>query len=226
MNKMTTIEAYAQQHKMSKEMVIAKVHAGRLKHRVVDGTTYIVTEAPEPTPTESPEKKPTTAGAVVMMYQRENLQLKERIAKLEAKIDQLIGDKERMLKEERDRIESIYASRDEQLKSFLELVNAKLLKEHAATTPHQEAPVAIASSDNAAVTQECTPDDDTAPTPDLSKRIELREYLAMMNYTPQESKMIKKRFAQAYGNDIRVIQKNGEFLLDFKKYDYTDLLIR
>lgn len=218
-----TIEAYAQEHKMSKEMVIAKVHAGRLEHKVVDGITYIIAETPEAAAPAVPPKTRTTAGTVILMYQRENAQLKERIAGLEAKIDRLVDDKERMLKEERDRIEAIYSARDEQLKSFLELVNTKLLKEQGHPVEKQETPVAIAAAqETTAEPQQNTPEN--APLPDLSKRIELREYLAVLGYTPQACKLIKKRFAQAYGNDIRVIQKNGEFLLDFTKYDYTDLL--
>ena len=36
--------------------------------------------------------------------------------------------------------------------------------------------------------------------------------------------MIKRRFAEAYGSDIRILQYQGEFYLDLSKFDYSDLL--
>ncbi|MDQ7067165.1 MAG: hypothetical protein Q9M40_03725 [Sulfurimonas sp.] len=60
------------------------------------------------------------------LYQKENQQLKEKILQLETKIDKLIDDKEQMLRDEMAKIEQVYSSKDEQLKSILELINAKL----------------------------------------------------------------------------------------------------
>ena len=59
-----------------------------------------------------------------------------------------------------------------------------------------------------------------------SERVELFSYLETRHYSASERKTVKKRFARAYGNDVRVIQQNGEFILDFSKYDYSDLLAR
>lgn len=213
-----TIDEYSRRFKMSKEMVHAKLRAGRLPHTVVDGTTLIEVEqmssghaTPKP---QAP--RPTTAGAVIMMYQKENAQLKEKILQLEEKIDRLIYDKEQMLREERDRIELIYASRDEQLKAFLELVNTKLVQENqklSSASAHAKDPVPPA---------EIHPPAQSAATGPS----ELFSYLDTHHYTGTEKKIVKKRFAQAYGSDIRVMQKNGQFILDFSRYDYTDLLAR
>jgi len=213
-----TIDEYASRFKMSKEMVRAKLRAGRLPHTVVDGTTFIIIETPSSAPKQSAPQR-TTAGALIMMYQKENAELKRRIGELEAKIDRLIGDKEQMLRDERDRIEHIYVSRDEQLKSFLELVNAKLVREGFKLAAQN------ASSADTADTAAVVGVEDAEPF-SLPEQVELFYYLDAKHFTSSEVKTVKKRFAKAYGNDIRVIQQNGEFILDFSKYDYTDLLAR
>lgn len=207
-----TIDAYAKRFKMSKEMIHAKLRAGRLEQTTVDGTVYIKVEEPEK---PSDPALRSTAGAVILLYQRENAQLKERISMLEEKIDRLIGEKEQMLREERDRIEAIYTARDEQLRAFLELINAKML---------QQAPQAEVQANAAAPAVETAGEIDVTVEPSISGQIELRHYLSLLGHTPPERKRIKKRFAKAYGHDIRVVQHNGEFILDFSKYDYSDLI--
>ena len=214
-----TIDEYAKRFKMSKEMIRAKLRAGRLAHTTVDGMTYITVATPAAStePRQTSPVQHTASGTVVMLYQQENALLKEKISELEAKIDRLIGEKEQMLRDERDRIETIYAARDEQLKSFLELVNAKLIQEG----------FKLASAQQEAAVHTATPHVYAAPQPpEMPERAELLHFLELKQYTPSEKKLIKKRFARAYGNDIRVIQQNGEFILDFSKYDYTDLLAR
>jgi hypothetical protein len=215
-----TIDEYAKRFKMSKEMIRAKLRAGRLPHETVDGMTYITVKAPAPQPPREERVQRTTAGAIISMYQQENAQLKKKINELETKIDRLIGDKEQMLREERDRIETIYASRDEQLKSFLELVNAKLVQDgqKRASVPQDAGMLRETGTFPAAAA-------DPEPVV-LPEQMELMHYLDAKQYTPSEKKSIKRRFAKAYGNDIRVIQQNGEFILDFSKYDYSDLLAR
>jgi len=214
-----TIDEYANRFKMSKEMIRAKLRAGRLAHTMVDGMAYI-TVNDQAVPREAPKPESasrTSAAAVIMMYQQENSQLKQKITELEMKIDRLIGDKEQMLRDERDRIESIYVSRDEQLKSFLELVNAKLVQEGFKLASSQQG-----------VSEPAKTNVQPAPPmrPNTPEQAELFYYLDAKQYSPSEKKAVRKRFAKAYGNDIRVIQQNGEFILDFSKYDYSDLLAR
>ena len=209
-----TIDEYARRYKMSKEMIRAKIRAGRLRYNTVDGMTYIIVETPQ----QAAEQR-MPGGALLAFYQKENLQLKRKIADLEAKIDRLISDKEQMLRDERDRIETLYASRDEQLKSFLELVNAKLIQEGFRLGN------AHASVHTADIVENAHEEQAAAPAAD-NAQVELFAYLDAKLFGDAEKKRVKKRFAKAYGNDIRVIQQNGEFILDFSKYDYSDLLRR
>ena len=116
-----------------------------------------------------------------------------------------------------DRIETVYAARDEQLKSFLELVNAKLVQEGFKLGAAQQ---------SSALAADVTDHPSGPLRPAFAEQAELLHYLDARHYTPSEKKAVRKRFAKAYGNDIRVIQQNGEFILDFSKYDYSDLLAR
>ncbi len=215
-----TIDEYSKHFKMSKEMIHSKLRSKKLNYIIENGETYIIVpksktdndtfkeikekkkEQGKSMQTTSPKPKITVA-TLIELYKRENRALKERIKELEAKIDRLIDDKEQMLREERERIEKVYAAKDEQLKTILELINAKLQMEQQALG---------STHDIEAIT--------TAP----SQRVELKEYLKSLDLEPTQRKIIKKRFQAVKGSDIRVQEQNGKIYLDFGKYDYSDLL--
>jgi hypothetical protein len=226
-----SVEEYAKHFKMSKEMVYSKLRSNRLAYVVEGSVTYIVVNDDNASSKESkvdketdtttqiksksvvPAKKTTTVGTIISLYQRENLQLKERVKSLEDKIDRLIDDKEKMLQEERERIERVYIAKDEQLKSILDLVNTKLqLSNHE--TVHD---VGIEEELSEEKTSEIKQSEDF---------IELNRYLKSININSHLRKQIKKRFEKAYNHDVRVIKQNGLFFLDFSKYDYSNLLMR
>lgn len=219
-----TIDEYSQRFKMSKEMVQSKLRDKRLNYIIEEGTTYIIVprsslnepqlkaideaaKAPQQT-APAPAKPKTTVGTIIALYQKENRHLKEKIVQLEAKIDRLIADKEQMLRDERDRIEQVYSNKDEQLKNILELINAKLMLTQKSEVHdvdlHQDEPIEASWDQN--------------------EYVELRQYLKSLDIKSSERKMIRRRFAEAFGSDVRIIQQNGQFYLDFSKYDYSDLL--
>jgi small-conductance mechanosensitive channel len=158
-----------------------------------------------------------TVGTIIALYQKENRYLKEKINALEAKIDTLIDDKQQMLREERERIEQVYNTKDEQLKTILELIHTKLL---LLKNEESEAP--------STTVHEVDPADDDEESIDATWQhrefVELQRYLKHLDLSSADKKRIKKRFAGAYGSDVRIIQQNGAFYLDFSKYDYSDLL--
>ena len=219
-----TIDEYAERFKMSKEMVHSRLRAKRLNYTLEDGKIYILpkqdrNKQPHTLHTDSSNtlsnktslRPKTTVGTIIALYQKENRQLKNRINELESKIDRLIDDKEQMLRDERDRIEKIYTSRDEQLKSFLELINTKLLQNYSAAV-HEVVDV------------DHVTDKPVESSWKYNGLVELRKYLKTLDFNSTQRKHIKKRFARNYGHDVRIIQQNGEFFLDFTKYDYSDLL--
>ena len=135
-----------------------------------------------------------------------------QIVQAAKQIDKLIGDKEQMLRDERDRIEKVYSNKDEQLKTILELVNTKLMLSQSSTVHDVEPTTKEESSEAIDASWQ------------QSDFVELRQYLKSLELKSLDKKSIKKRFAEAYGSDIRIIQQNGQFYLDFSKYDYSDLL--
>ena len=218
-----TIDQYSKHFKMSKEMIHSKLRANKLNYITENGETYIIIPDSDPIAQKlqeatqqkkkevkknmpaSTQKPKITVATLIELYKRENRALKERIRELEAKIDRLIDDKEQMLREERERIEKVYAAKDEQLKTILELINAKLQME-------QQSLGLTDSHDIEAIPAES------------SQRVELKEYLKSLDLEPQQRKAIKKRFQAVKGSDIRVQEQNGKIYLDFGKYDYSDLL--
>ncbi|QOP40629.1 hypothetical protein [Sulfurimonas marina] len=226
-----TLDEYAKHFKMSKEMINSKLRAKKLNYIIENGVTYIIVtrSSLEPQKREAihqekkeqqvqqkkqaqinnaptPAKAKTTVSMVISLYQKENQQLKDKIAYLEAKIDKLIDDKEQMLRDEMSKIEQVYSKKDEQLKNILELINTKLTIERENETIHE--------------IETIKPIDKKKET----KIVELKEYLKNLDIEPQQRKIIKKRFLSAYGSDIRIIKQNGKIYLDFSKYDYSDLL--
>ena len=241
-----SIDEYSRRFKMSKEMIHSRMRNKRLNYIIEDGVTYIIVprssldaemrrelheekmqerrdkeqtdtaaqnEALRQTQTASTQQpRKTTVGTIIALYQKENRQLKQRIKELESKIDKLIDDKERMLINERNRIEQVYASKDEQLKTILELINTKLL----AAAPQTVHDVNFHQNDDIY--------HDIETYPPQQRFVELKQYLKSLHIPAQTRKTIKRRFANAYGSDARIIQQNGDFYLDFSKYDYRDLL--
>lgn len=216
-----TVDDYAKTFKMSKEMIHNKIRTKRLNYIIEGGVTYIIvprssldddkkgeiTRQNTPTPPTPPAQSPkTTVGVIISLYQKENQQLKLKIKELEAKVDRLVHDKEQMLIAERERIEEIYTAKDEQLKNILEVINTKLLLSHESAVHDVDVTAA-----------------EHAP-PLASGIIELKRYLKFIGMDSEGRKQVKRRFEQAFGSDVRVIQKEGEFYVDLSKYDYTDFL--
>ncbi|HUH41763.1 MAG TPA: hypothetical protein VLZ29_01475 [Sulfurimonas sp.] len=224
-----TVDEYCKHFKMSKEMVNSKIRAKKLNYIIEDSKTFImVTNIPvntqkyEEKATEEKKiltsqntqvsKSKTTIATVLTLFQKENNFLKNKITKLETKIDKLIDDKEQMLRAERDKIEQIYSSKDEQLKNILTLVNKKMRFEREKD-----------SLDTSDKLDDLKHHGEAELIHD-SKLIELKEYLKSLDIKSSQRKLIKKRFLDAYDNDSRIIHKDGKLYLDFSKYDYSDLL--
>jgi len=223
-----TLDEYSKHFKMSKEMINSKLRTKKLNYIIEDGVTYIIVtrssldsdkrseihnekkeqaQIKKSTPeTKTLTKQKTTVSMVLGLYQRENQQLKEKVAFLEQKIDKLIDDKEQMLRDEMSKIEQVYSEKDTQLKNILELLNAKFIAQKTQTI-HEVEPVEKPKS-----------------VRKQEEIVELKSYLKTLDLEPYQRKIIKKRFLAVYNKDIRVIKQNGSIFLNFSKYDYSDLL--
>ncbi len=191
------IDEYARRYNLSKEIIHSKIKAKKLNYMLQNGEIFIITDDSEATYQTNRPK--LTVATIIELYKKENLALKKKIKQLEEKIDKLIQDKENMLVAERERIEKIYEAKDEQLKTILELIQAKMEIESNQTELIDVAPKK------------------TQPI------ISLKEYLKELDIEPHKRKIIKKRFYELKGQDIRIIEQNGKIYLDFNRFDYSDL---
>ena len=215
-----TIDQYAKEFNLAVESVNTQLKEKQLNFTIEDGIIYIdVTQKPseeQTTPSKQLAKPRTTVATVIGLYQKENRQLKEKILQLEAKVDKLIDDKEQMLRAERDKIEQLYNTKDEQIKNILELINTKILLQTQPQTIHEVE----------SLSQE--PQEIELKEEQIQKKktklIELKEYLKSLDLKSSHRKQIKKRFLAVYDSDVRIVQQNGKLYLDFSKYDYSDLL--
>jgi len=210
-----TVEEYAQAYSISPEMVQSRLRRNRLNYIVENGTTYIVVpkhQVPQRDEETNNTQKKTTVATVINLYQKENHYLKLKIKELEEKVDRLVSEKEQLLKDERKRIEKVYADKDTQLKTILELINTKLLLENSSTeSVIEDATTQVAIEAN-------------LESDEIKKPVELKQYLRSLDIKSSQRKSIKRRFAEAFGADSRILLKNGLFYLDFDRFDYSDLL--
>lgn len=213
-----SIDEYASRFELPVATIHTQLRNRELDYTIDNGVVYILlTSSPEP-------KQKTSVGTIIALYQKENQHLKDRVEELESKIDRLIDDKEQMLREERSRIEHLYQTKDEQLKTVLELMNTKLqLSQPRSIEPVTKdissVDVDVEEENEIQAKQESTNSDHLNP-----HKISLRQYLKNIGLEAHEKRLIKRRFAGAYGSDIRILQHGGEFYLDLSKFDYSDLL--
>jgi len=212
-----SIDEYADRFNLPVATIHTKLRSKELNYTIDQGMVYILlSSTPE-------QKQKTSVGTIIALYQKENQHLKDKIGELENKIDKLINDKEQMLREERSRIEHLYQSKDEQLKTVLELINTKL----QLSQPQPISPSQPLHSVDAELEEEIevplSPKQPEAE-PLNPHKIALRQYLKNIGLESIEKRLIKRRFAGAYGSDIRILQHDGEFYLDLSKFDYSDLL--
>ncbi len=219
-----SIEEYASRFDLPITTVHDKLRKKELDYSIDEGIVHILLSS-----TPEPKDEQSATATIITLYRQENIQLKEKIKSLEEKIDRLIDDKEQMLRDERSRIEQVYQNRDEQLKNVLELINTKLKLSQpiSISTPINENDLSYQDSDLQEKQTEQTIDADPISeqsTLDLDQRVSLRRYLKNIGLEPQHKRIVKRRFADAYGSDIRILQHKGEFYLDLSKFDYSDLL--
>jgi len=205
-----SIDEYSNRFELPVETIHTQLRNRELDYTIDDGVVYILLSS-TPAPTQK-----TSVGTIIAIYQKENQQLKDRVSVLESKIDKLIDDKEQMLRDERSRIEHLYQSKDEQLKSVLELMNTKMQLTQPQTANLEEISSLDVDEDITEVSQQL-PDNNP-------HKISLRKYLKNIGLEGVQRRRVKRRFAGAYGSDIRILQHNGEFYLDLGKFDYSDLL--
>jgi valyl-tRNA synthetase len=199
MSKMTVAEA-AVHFNVSKEAIHNRIRRGSIDCIIENGVKYVVS---------AEEQRSNHGGERYYEYiEQENERLKQRIEKLEDETRTLRDQREKMLIEEREKIETIYKERDEQLKSVLQVVATKFL-----------ANMNIDHMMRDAVTAEFVEVTDEEPL------VLLKDFLKLKGFKPKKKERIKKQFKKASKEDERLSVKEGKIYLNPQHYDYSDLLV-
>jgi len=205
MSKLSVAEA-AEQFKVSKEAIHNRIRRGSLDCVIEHGVKYVLIDEPS-----TVEKAPEN-DKYYSYIEDENRVLKEKITELETQNLTLRDQKEKMLIEEKKKIEQIYKERDEQLKQVLHTITSKFL-------PHIEEKLVDETADDIVDVEEVSENKET-----YSEPIRLKRFLKLKAYKPAKRQRVKNRFKRLIGRDERVVRTDGKIFVDPVKYDYQDLL--
>jgi len=205
MSKLSVAEA-AEQFKVSKEAIHNRIRRGSLDCVIEHGVKYVLIDEPAAA-AKAPEN-----DKYYSYIEDENRVLKEKITELETQNLTLRDQKEKMLIEEKKKIEQIYKERDEQLKQVLHTITSKFL-------PHNEQNLVDEPADDIVDVEEVNDNKET-----YSEPIRLKRFLKLKAYKPAKRQRVKNRFKRLVGRDERVVRTDGKIFIDPVKYDYQDLL--
>ncbi|NPA73190.1 MAG: helix-turn-helix domain-containing protein [Epsilonproteobacteria bacterium] len=126
MKKLTVSQA-AEYFGITKEAIYNRVRRGKLKTVVEEGLKYVVVdENIEPKKSVKTRKTNSDTNDKYVSYlENEVSELKERVKHLEKERSKLIEEKISILEKSKKELEQIFATRDEQLKQILHLMNEK-----------------------------------------------------------------------------------------------------
>jgi len=212
MKKMSVAEA-AEFFGVSKEAVHNRIRRGSLKSILNgDGVKMVLVDETISVKKAAPKKRAATNSTNDERYYKlleaQNTKLQERVAVLENETRSLRDQKEQMLIQERQKIETIYKEKDEQLKNILQTISSKFML---------GAPI---EEDNTFEAEMVEIEDDDI----VSNMISLKKYLKSFDFSEKKIKKIKKRFKEKSKNDERITIIGSKYYLDIAKYDYKDLI--
>ncbi len=210
MPKLSVAQA-AERFKVSKEAIHNRIRRGSLDCVIEHGSKYVLIDEP------AEEKQEAVNDKYYSYIEDENLSLKEKVKELEIQNSRLRDQKEKMLIEEKKKIEEIYKERDEQLKQVLHTISSKFLpaaEEQEESSPHPGKKEMFRKSVVDVVDVEAL----------QSEPIHLKKFLKLKEYKPAKHQRIKNRFKRLVGRDERVFRQNGKIFINPVKYDYRDLL--
>ena len=189
---------------ISKEAIYNRIRRGSLQSVVENGVKMVVLENPEPSQTTTVEKTPPHSERYYKYLEEQNAKLELRIDTLEEETRRLRDQKERMLIEEREKIERIYKEKDEQLKNIFTTIASQFMLNTPEEIVEVEAQPAMIEE---------------------SEIISLKKYLKRQNFSQKQRAKIIKRFEKrAKKNDERILIIGSKYYLDILKYDYSDLV--
>ncbi len=201
----------AEKFKVSREAIHNRIRRGSLDCVIEHGTKYVLIDEPGQVEANPANDKYHT------YIEEENLQLKAKVKELEQQNLTLRDQKEKMLIEEKKKIEQIYKERDEQLKQVLHTISSKFLPrtdlKPEENPDGQQTPFKETAIDNILDVEAMQ-----------NEPIRLKTFLKLKAYKPVQYKRVKNRFKRLVGQDKRVFRHEGKIYVDPDQFDYADLL--
>jgi TolA-binding protein len=198
---------------VSKEAIHNRIRRGSLASEVVDGQKYVVVDAKAPTktsratPTRSNTKQ--TDSKYYDFLEEQNVKLQDKVEKLEGETRSLRDQKEKMLIDERIKIENIYKEKDEQLKNIINMISSNLMLE---STPKTDDDSVEAEIETLEVHSEAVLEENWTP---------LGKFLKSLDYKKAKRRKITKSFkSRAKKGDESVLLKDEKCYIDLDKFAY------
>jgi len=213
MANMTILEA-AKYFGISKEAIHNRIRRGSLEVVVIDGVKFVNINEDSTTKIQPKKAPQTNDSRYYKLLEEQNIQLQSKVEKLEDETRNLRDQKEKMLIQERVRIEEIYKEKDEQLKNILGAISSQFMLdtqiEQPLVEPKQEIELVEAEIE----------------VEDKHEIISLKKYLKNNDFSSKKQEKIKKRFKKIAQKDERIIVVDKKYYIDLTKYDYSDLLLK
>ena len=206
MPKMNVADA-AEHFGVSKEAIHNRIRRGSLQSVVQDGIKFVVVDGSVALPNKTQKNPIALDNRYYKFLEEQNSTLQAKIEKLEEETKTLRDQKEKMLIEEKIKIEEIYLQKDEQLKNILNSLSSKFILNapEAHTDEHVEAEIEIIQSETE------------------SELVSLKRYLKESSLKKNQRKKIKEKIKEIANKDQRITLKGKKIYLNLEKYDYSNL---
>lgn len=208
-----TVAQAAEKLGVSKEAIHNRVRRGSLDSVVENGVKFVIIE---PNTIEKASNKVRVTNKKPLhvddryykLLEEQNSKLQQRVENLEVETRSLRDQKEKMLIDERKKIEQIYKDKDEQLKNILNAISSKFM---------------LNAPDSDVEEVENIVEAEFALEPkNENKLISLNKYLKQKSFSKKKSLKIKDKFEKHSKNDSRIITIGKKYYIDLAKYDYSD----
>ncbi len=211
MSKMSVADA-AEFFGVSKEAIHNRIRRGSLRCEVIDGQKYVDIDAKSTPANKTKNTHQRKTSNIDSKYneflEEQNSMLQKKVEKLENETRTLRDQKEQMLIDEREKIESIYKEKDEQLKSVINMISSNLMLE--------KKPEVQESVEAEIETLEVHAE------PQLQENwISLKKFLKAQNYKKEKRKKIEKQFMKkAKKGDDTILVKEDKCYIDLDRFGY------
>jgi hypothetical protein len=214
MQKLSISDA-AEQLGISREAIHNRIRRGSLQSMVENGVKLVMLDDEDKaqTPSKKIDSKKSLSHTDERYYkflEDQNIKLQQKVETLEGETRTLRDQKEKMLIEERIKIEQIYKEKDEQLKNIINAISSKFIL----STPQNKEELFEAEIEEKSEEESL----------ENRRLMSLNKYLKSRDFSKKKISKIKEKFEEYSKDDSRIITIGKKLYIDLQKYDYSDLM--